>query len=101
MSWGTDFTRYPPLTPSNPLRASLLSIGTHHAVAILTNTCRGDLNRDRSTRGQDLATLLAAWGSSPGAGGAGINDDGTVDGDDLAALLSEWGECSPSWTPNY
>ncbi len=70
MSCGTDFTRYPPLTPSNLLRASLLSIGTYHAVAILTNSCRGDLNRDWSTGGQDLATLLAAWGQARVLGAA-------------------------------
>lgn len=47
-----------------------------------------DLNEDGVVNAQDLAVLLAAWGSS--APGADVNDDGIVDGKDLAILLGSW-----------
>ena len=47
-----------------------------------------DLNGDGVVNAQDLAVLLAAWGSN--APGADVNDDGIVDGKDLAILLGSW-----------
>ena len=47
-----------------------------------------DLNGDGVVNAQDLAVLLAAWGSN--APGADVNDDGIVDGRDLAILLGSW-----------
>lgn len=48
----------------------------------------GDINGDGSVNGQDLATLLAAWGATSGP--ADINNDGIVNGSDLATVLSDW-----------
>ncbi len=93
IGWGRD-DFWPAHTATNPLRATSIALGPYAGVAILANTCPGDLNRDLRADGQDLATLLAAWGSSVGVGGGDINDDGTVDGADLAALLGGWGECT-------
>ena len=47
-----------------------------------------DVNGDGSVDGQDLAELLANWGTADPD--ADINGDGTVDGQDLALLLSSW-----------
>jgi hypothetical protein len=44
--------------------------------------------------GVDLASVLAAWGTSGKAyPGADVNRDGLVDGSDLAQVLSDWGVC--------
>ncbi len=48
----------------------------------------GDLNGDGFVGGDDLATLLAQWGTD---GAADINQDGVVNGADLAVLLANWG----------
>ncbi len=47
-----------------------------------------DLNGDGIVNAQDLAVLLAAWGSNSSS--ADVNDDGIVDGKDLAILLGSW-----------
>ena len=47
-----------------------------------------DINGDGTVNGQDLAELLARWGSADPA--ADINGDGSVDGQDLASLLAGW-----------
>ena len=49
----------------------------------------GDINSDGVVNGQDLAALLAAWGSAAG-GAADTNQDGIVDGVDLATVLANW-----------
>jgi hypothetical protein len=50
----------------------------------------GDFNSSGSIDGVDLATLLAAWGSTGGL--CDINRDGVVDANDLTFLLSRWGQ---------
>ena len=55
-----------------------------------TPDCPGDVNDDGVVDGQDLAALLASWGSSE----QDLNDDGTVDGLDLAIMLAAWGACA-------
>ncbi len=54
--------------------------------------CPSDIDGDGVTDGNDLGTLLAAWG--PGTGPADLNFDGVVDGNDLGVLLGAWGPCS-------
>jgi hypothetical protein len=55
-------------------------------------TCRYDIaGADGVIDGQDLATLLSAWGSSNRA--ADVDCSGTVDAADLAFILSSWGDC--------
>jgi formylglycine-generating enzyme required for sulfatase activity len=50
---------------------------------------RGDFGLDGAVDGEDLAFLLAAWGSARQVGD--LNNDGTIDGLDLAFLLAAWG----------
>jgi len=59
-----------------------------------TPGCPADLNDDGTVNGDDLGTLLGAWGdcsTTPCTGD--INVDGTVNGDDLGLLLAAWGAC--------
>ena len=53
--------------------------------------CRGDLNADGTVNGDDLGTLLGAWGAG---GVADIDGNGVVNGDDLGILLGAWGPCT-------
>ncbi len=46
-----------------------------------------DFNGDGKVDGDDLGTLLGAWGTHE----ADLNGDGTTDGDDLGTLLGAWG----------
>jgi hypothetical protein len=59
--------------------------------------CPGDLNSDAQVDIQDLATLLANFGTTSGAGpGDGdLDGDGDVDIQDLAAILSAFGSSCP------
>ncbi len=64
---------------------------------------RGDFSLDGDVDGEDLAFLLAAWGSAGPVGD--VNGNGLVDGADLASLLSGWGSTGfdeskavPSWS---
>jgi formylglycine-generating enzyme required for sulfatase activity len=50
---------------------------------------RGDFGLDGTVDGEDLAFLLAGWGSRDQFGD--LNADGVVDGLDLAFLLAAWG----------
>lgn len=52
-------------------------------------TIVGDTNGDNRVDGQDLATLLGAWGTANPA--ADFDSNGNVDGQDLASLLGNWG----------
>ena len=56
-----------------------------------TQKCIGDITGDGQTNGQDLAQILANWGTS--TGNSDLNSDGDVDGADLTILLSYWGQC--------
>jgi len=53
--------------------------------------CVSDLNEDGSVSGQDLGTLLGAWGSSDPA--LDLDGSGFVDAGDLAILIGMWGGC--------
>jgi len=56
--------------------------------------CAGDVDGNDVVNGVDLASVLAAWGTSGKAyPGADVNRDGLVDGSDLAQVLSDWGVC--------
>ncbi len=50
------------------------------------STSDADLNGDGSVNGEDLAALLACWGSPCGD----IDGNGTTSGTDLSALLAAW-----------
>jgi len=52
--------------------------------------CRADLDGSRTVDGNDLAQLLAQWGT---AGSADLDASGNVDGGDLSFLLAAWGTC--------
>jgi hypothetical protein len=56
-----------------------------------TQTCTGDFNGDNAVDGNDLGTLLAAWGTAGGP--TDLNSDGVTDGNDLGLLLANWGGC--------
>jgi len=56
--------------------------------------CMGDVDGNAQVNGVDLASVLAAWGTTGKAyPGTDVNRDGTVDGSDLAQVLSDWGTC--------
>lgn len=55
-----------------------------------TNT-PGNIDGAGVVDGEDLASLLAAWGAMS-CGASDIDNNGTVDGMDLAALLAAWGQ---------
>ena len=50
---------------------------------------QGDVNCDGTVDGNDLAIVLAAWGT--GNPQADIDRSGLVDGSDLAIVLANWG----------
>jgi glycosidase len=77
----------PGLAPNLGLVAGLQHATLHIGLA-------GDVNRDGTVGGGDLAVLLAAWGQS-GADGhqvADLNGDGGVDAADLSIMLAQWGQ---------
>lgn len=49
----------------------------------------GDFNSDGIVDGNDLGTLLGAWGACPGCP-EDLTGDGVVDGSDLGVLLGNW-----------
>ncbi len=63
--------------------------GTSHAG--IDCTCLGDFNDDGIINGDDLGTLLGAWGSDDPQ--ADFDGTGNVDGGDLGTLLGLWGPC--------
>ena len=54
--------------------------------------CPADLTRDGSIDGDDLARMLAAWGSTDASND--VDDDGLVNGKDLGFILAGWGYCT-------
>lgn len=54
--------------------------------------CPADLTRDGSIDGDDLARMLAAWGSTDASND--VDDDGLVNGQDLGLILAGWGYCT-------
>ncbi len=78
-------------TPVEPTwAATLVDAGGN---SFRTSCCAGDVTRNGSVDGVDLAAVLGAWGGSGGKAGADINGDGLVDGADLAYVLGNWGPC--------
>jgi hypothetical protein len=55
--------------------------------------CPGDVTRNGSIDGIDLAAVLAAWGGGKSQYDCDIDDDGIVGGSDLAIALAGWGAC--------
>ena len=56
--------------------------------------CAADINDDGHVDGEDLAAVIAAWGTDGlGQLGADINNDGAVNAQDLAFVLGGWGAC--------
>jgi hypothetical protein len=56
--------------------------------------CPGDISRNGTVNGTDLAAVLAAWGSDGQTKfDCDIDDSGVVDGSDLAFVLAGWGAC--------
>lgn len=57
-------------------------------------TFPADANRDWIVNGEDLALVLANWGSEVPTM-ADVDGNGTVDGNDLAIVLAGWGRSEP------
>ena len=66
------------------------------AAAPAAAQCPGDVIPTGNVNGNDLAELLATWGTNgQGVVDTDLNGDGIVNGADLAVILSGWGPCSP------
>ena len=59
--------------------------------SVLPANCLGDFNGDRVVNGDDMGSLLSAWGTVNAV--IDLNDDNIVDGIDLGILLASWGPC--------
>ena len=73
----------PPLNPQ-------LNPGEPAVVPPFARTFPADPTCDWVANGEDLAMVLAAWGSTEPTI-ADIDDDGVVSGNDLAIVLAGWG----------
>ena len=62
------------------------SVAMLAAIPSTPETAPADLNGDGSINGEDLAALLACWGTPCGD----IDGDGNTSGTDLSALLAAW-----------
>jgi len=58
-----------------------------------TEDCLGDFNEDGIVDGNDLGTLLGAWGDDDAGD---LTGDDFTDGNDLGTLLGNWGPCPKS-----
>jgi hypothetical protein len=78
----------PPLLnqPENP--------GSEAVIAPFARTYPADVTCDWATNGEDLAMILANWGSQVPTI-ADIDGDGVVSGNDLAVVLAGWGAPTP------
>ena len=63
-------------------------VAVNQELTIVAGGGPGDLDADGVTNADDLAKLLAYWGTNHP--GADISEDGNVDSGDLAMLLSGW-----------
>lgn len=79
-----EVPKLPPLLnqPENP--------GEEAVIAPFARTFPADPTCDWVANGEDLAMVLAAWGSTEPTI-ADIDDDGVVSGNDLAVVLAGWG----------
>ena len=66
--------------------------GNHVGEECPTATCPTDLNKDGSTSGSDLGSLITTWGHC-GSCPSDFNHDGFVDRIDLEVLVAAWGAC--------
>jgi len=73
---------------TTPLGTGTLTVSVESPVNC-GEPCPGDYNNDGLRNGQDLTTLLSAWGTPD----ADITGDGLTNGADLTMLLSGWGTC--------
>ena len=56
--------------------------------------CPGDITRNGTVNGLDLAAILAAWGTDGQSKfDCDVDNSGVVDGGDLAFVLAGWGAC--------
>lgn len=55
-----------------------------------TEDCLGDFNEDGVVDGDDLGSLLGAWGDDDAGD---LTGDDITDGNDLGTLLGQWGPC--------
>jgi hypothetical protein len=64
-------------------------------VRVILVECPGDITRNGTVDGVDLALILSTWGTNgaQGAVNCDLNNDGVVDGMDLATVLGGWGAC--------
>ncbi len=63
------------------------------SAAMPAASCPADFNRSGTVDGDDLGSLLGAWGPAGPDEAADFNHDGLVDGSDLGDLLGAWGVC--------
>lgn len=78
--------------PADMRSVRSVGAGFHHSLAIVDDSCVGDLDRDGAVMGADLGVLLTQWGQV-GAPRGDINADGVVDSIDLGFLIGQWGPC--------
>jgi len=75
--------------------AGTLATATQFLVSAGGTPCPGDVDGDGDVDLQDLATLLANFGSSGGTFPGDLDGDGDVDLQDLATLLAAFGQPCP------
>jgi hypothetical protein len=64
---------------------------TNALVTIVPTNLVGDIDGNGSVGSEDMAILLAAWGTqSFNSNPADLNGDGTVNSQDLAILITNW-----------
>ena len=88
------------MTPGTPRTAAGTAVVSLAIALTASAQCPSDLNGDGFVNGDDLGTMLGAWGPCVGSScPADLNADGSVDGDDLGTLLGGWGSCAtvPTW----
>ena len=76
--------------PSIPPPEKLLNPGDPAVVPPFARTFPADVTGDWVANGEDLAMVLASWGSTEPTL-ADIDEDGVVNGNDLAVVLAGWG----------
>ena len=77
--------------------ATFATQGEAYDTYLAWTSCPADLDRDGVVDGGDIGCMLATWGDTGGASGAGAADldlSGTIDAADLGALLAAWGSCA-------
>jgi len=78
------------VVPQLPPRDQPVNPGIDAEMPQFSRTFPADVNCDWIANGEDLAMVLAAWGSTEPTT-ADIDDDGVVNANDLAVVLAGWG----------